>query len=159
MNRDLISWLLAGALAASLSWNLRLLRHPAGEPPPASASCAAGSCGAFDCAALGLDAEQSAALERACQSYCGESERLDQRAAALQRELFLSLSASNVDQPAARRLAGEVADLRRRSLDACLDGVFAVREVLTLEQLSALLAACRAGGGMTECPPLPAGQK
>jgi len=161
MNRSLTTWMLGGALAASLSFNLRSGNGRVTSPPPATQGCAVSSCRDLGAAGLRLDAEQLAALEPLCERFCGESERLEQRAAELQRELIAALGASSADEAAARRLAGEIADLRRRSLDACLDGMLAVRKVLTPEQLRALYAACagEVGTCTAECPPLPAGPK
>jgi Spy/CpxP family protein refolding chaperone len=161
MNRSLITWLLAGALAASLSLNLRSRAEGRAAPPPADPGCAVAGCGALDAAGLALDPEQRAALQALCERFCGESGRLERAAAERQRELVAALGADAVDEPAVRRLAGEIADLRRRALDACLDGVLAVRAVLTPEQVRALCAACPDGesGCALECPTTPAGPR
>ena len=161
MMRSLTTWLLGGALAASLSLNLRPRAAHEVAPAPAAPGCAAASCGALDAEGLGLAPEQRAALAPLCERFCGESERLERRAGELQAELLLSLSAREVDEPAVRRLAGEIADLRRRALEQCLDGVLAVRAVLTPEQVRALCTACPVEdpGCAVECAPAPAGPR
>ena len=150
--RTLTNWLLAGALAASLTWNWTLAR--AASPAPEGAgdpSCSAGTCPGVDAVELGLDAEQRAAMRALCQRSCAEGDRLERRADELQQELLRHLSASEVDGPAAHELVRQVAELRRESLESCVAGILEVREVLTPAQLEALLGRCVPGS--TECAP------
>ena len=148
MNRVLVPWLLAGALAASLTWNWRLLESdsaPASCASPAAPSFADGqSCTSVSCAGLGLDAAQQAALAALCERSCGESDRLEARADELQRQLLARLAQPAVDEPAARALVSDVAELRRRSLEACVTGILGVRRVLTPEQTATFLSECAA---------------
>jgi hypothetical protein len=136
-------WLLGGALAASLTWNWKLLER-GGESAPACASeeaCGTASC-TLELDSLPLDPEQKAALDEMCARSCGESDRLERRADELQRELLASLSAESVDRAAAEKLVGEVGELRRRSLASCVEGILGVREVLGADEVRALLERC-----------------
>jgi hypothetical protein len=140
MKTVLSTWLLAGGLAASLAWNVR------GAWCPASA--AAGGCTetavscSIDLAELGLSAEQRRSLERSGAAACAESERLVARASELQAELCERLAAAEVDVEAVRGLAREIGDLRRRSLETCIDSVLEVRALLGSEQVERLFASC-----------------
>jgi len=132
------NWLLAGALAASLSLNARLswgTARPA-ECTPEDAPCE------VDCAALGLTLGQERELRAACSSQCAEAERLAARGAELLAELRRRLAEPDADAGELRALAGEVGATRTRSLEACVDSVLQVRALLDREQLEALLAAC-----------------
>jgi hypothetical protein len=93
--------------------------------------------------ALPLDAAQQQALERLCAMSCAESDRLEQRADELQRELLAGLSGPAVDRAAVQGLVEEVGELRRRSLSSCVEGVLGLRAVLGADQVQALLECCR----------------
>src|SRR5882672_9275901 len=107
MKDSLIPWLLAGALAASLAWNLRPARV---EVPPSS--CANCGVGATDCsaaiAALDLTAAQRVELAKCGAESCQLSAQSDARASELARELFALLAQPEVDPARARTLADEV---------------------------------------------------
>jgi Spy/CpxP family protein refolding chaperone len=139
MKQTLFSWMLAGALAASLVWNLRTMRCTAPEP-------ACGSCGTTEvsCAAaldgLDLSPDQRRALDDWSKKACGSDE--DGAAAKVSRELFTLLAAHDVDPERARALAAEASRLRAASLSACVESVLQVRRVLTPEQTAKLLATC-----------------
>jgi Spy/CpxP family protein refolding chaperone len=135
MNKTILAWLLAGALAASLSWNWRQLE----ARTSAGVDCATGSC---SIEGLELAPEQRAALEELCARSCRESDRLEREADELQRELLAGLAKPEVDAEASRHLADEVSELRRRSLRSCIEGILEVREVLTPEQIAAMLGNC-----------------
>lgn len=140
--KTISSWLLGGALAASLTWNWRLAGQAGAQPACASApSCATESC-TLDPGGMPLDPAQKAALDQVCARSCGESDRLERRADELQRELLASLSAETVDRAAAEKLVDEVSELRRRSLASCIEGILGVRAVLDGEQVRALLERC-----------------
>lgn len=155
--KTITSWLLGGALAASLTWNWKQHERGDGAPSPASTE----SCGPASCAldpgaaplegfsldgasydAVSLDPAQRAALDEMCARSCGESDRLERRAEELQRELLASLSAESVDRAAAEKLVNEVSDLRRRSLASCVEGILGVRSVLSGDKVRALLQRC-----------------
>lgn len=142
MMHTISSWLLGGALAASLTWNWRLAGQDGAQPDCASApDCAAESC-TLELDGLPLDPAQKAALDQVCARSCGESDRLERRADELQRELLASLSAETVDRAAAGKLVDEVSELRRRSLASCVEGILGVRSVLGGEEVRALLERC-----------------
>ena len=142
MNRTLTTWLLGGALAASLTWNWRQSCRAAGAEP---ACIAAQSCTALDPAQLGLDQSQQKNLAKLCQRSCGESDRLEQRADELQRELLAKLARPELGEADAHELVQEICELRQRSLEACVAGILEVRSLLTPEQVEALLAQCQHG--------------
>lgn len=138
--KTIVNWTLGGALAASLAWNWTLLERSKPPPEPCAQSCA----GADGCG-LDLSDEQRAKLGELCDRTCGESDRLDRRADELQRELLASLARPEIDEEATRVLVAQLVDLRRRSLEACIAGIRAVRGVLTPEQVSLLVARCQDG--------------
>lgn len=135
----LSTWLLGGALAASLTWNWTLYHRA----DAAAASCAnAGSCD-LGAAGLELDPAQRAAIEGMCARSCGRSDELERRADERQRALLESLSGASVDPAAAAALVDEVSELRRQALAACVEGILGVREVLSGEEVRALLESCK----------------
>lgn len=140
MNRSIITWMLAGSLAASLSWNWRLSR-PVPEPG-CGTSCS------LDLEALALDAAQEAELVKTCGSACAESDRLQSQATALEAKLRTSLASQDLDEEATRALAAEISTLRQRSLEVCVEGMLDLRRLLTSSQIEQLLAQCppRLGG-------------
>lgn len=146
--KSLVTWLLGGALAASLTWNRALLERAeaAGVATCAPSACTEPGAGCGDPAALELVPEQRRELAALCERSCRASDRLDAEADALQRELLARLGESEIDAAAARELVGRVADLRRRALESCVEGVLSVREVLTPEQVGALLGSCTSSG-------------
>jgi hypothetical protein len=141
--RTLSTWMLGGALAASLTWNATLFRR--GPPSPSETRGSAESC-ALAAGELGLDAERARRLGELCARSCGESDRLERRADELQRALLAGLSAPEVDAAATTRLVDEVSELRRRSLASCVEGILGVRELLSAEEVRAFLARCEHGG-------------
>jgi heavy-metal resistance protein len=149
--RTLTSWLLAGALAASLTWNWTLQRTSgaAGVAPEVDAAADATCTSSASCSLggeeLGLDPDVRAALDALCARTCAESDRLERRANELQDQLLASLSAPTVDEAATAKLVAEVAELRRQSLASCVAGILGVRQVLSPEQVKTLLARCEHG--------------
>ena len=139
------SFVLGGALLASLQWNLRAAcETPRAEAP--AAECA------IDPAALGLSAEQTRRLEELCRTRCAESDELEARAEEQLRALRAALTADPLDVPALRALVADVSDLRERALSACVDSVLCVREVLEPAQLETVLeSCCRVSSCATSC--------
>ena len=169
--KNLSTWMLGGALAASLTWNWNLVaRERAGTqasveqeacvepatcrdraacsgriPQPGDPSPGDGAAYAsLDTTELGLDARQEKALGALCASSCGPADDLERRANELQSRLVESLARPEVDLDVARSTVREVAELRRRALEACVEGILAVRGVLTPAQVDALLGGCSA---------------
>jgi Spy/CpxP family protein refolding chaperone len=138
MNQGLTTWLLGGALAASMAWNLNTLNRAdpvsCGGCASTPASCAA----ALD--ALDLTPQQQHALQDWSRGACGGIEAVS--ATKTSHELFALLGASDVDPERARELATEVGRLRSASLHACVESVLEVRRVLSPEQTQKLLSAC-----------------
>lgn len=141
--KSITTWLLGGALAASLTWNWKLLERDA--PAPGGETCSPVSC-ALALEEIPLDPDEKATLDRMCARACGESDRLERRADELLRALLASLSAETVDRGAAEKLVDEVSELRRQSLAACVQGTLGVREVLSGEQVRAMLERCERTG-------------
>jgi hypothetical protein len=143
--RTLSTWLLGGALAASLSWNVTFLRRAHAETPAAPV---AGECASTGCALppLGLEPAQAAALEALCARTCGESERLERRADELEASLIRSL-AGTPDEAETARIVSAIGDLRERSLLACIEGIAGIRALLAPAEVEALLARCELGTG------------
>ena len=137
MNRLLIPWLLVGALCASLSWNWRLARTPDESAPEYASECTP-----LDAATLGLDSAQEAALDRLCRESCLSADRLEREADERERELMLRLAAGELEEAPALALAGAVSELRKRSLATCVQGILAVRKVLTPAQVASLVTQC-----------------
>lgn len=158
MSRDLLCWILGGALAASLGWNLRTLEPLRRDPLPACATEGAGggtTC-ATDCPldprALGLSEEQAAELTRLCAGSCADSERLEARAREKGDELRVLLAAEALDEARIRALVEEASSLHRAALESCVAAVIDVRRVLRPEQVAELLRACSPMGGNPTCP-------
>lgn len=143
--RTLTSWVLAGALAASLSWNWTLLRRTA--PTACEPDEGTGGASCTVAAGLDLDPPRRARLAEICARSCGASDTLEARANALQRELLASLAEPEVDAAATDELVTRVADLRRRSLAACIEGILGVRSILSPDEVRRLLESCGSGPG------------
>jgi hypothetical protein len=150
--KSFASWLLGGALAASLTWNVtasRAAEDGRGEAP--ATVCSTGTGCSPAAAGLELPDEKRAALEALCARSCGASDALEREADALQRRLLASLAADEVDADATARLVDEVSELRRRSLAACVEGILGVRSVLTADEVRALLASCEHSTEAASC--------
>lgn len=145
--RSISTWLLGGALAASLSWNWTLQRKEHETP----ATCATAESCTLDLACAELAPGEEQRLSAICARSCGESDRLEQRADELQTELLGSLSAAEVDRAATTRLIAEVSELRRAALAACVEGILGVREVLSADEVRALLERCEHAPGAKSC--------
>lgn len=142
MTTNLLTWLLGGALAASLMWNVRGALVP-DEPP---ATCEPVACTPEGCvdalAQLDLTDDQRAALAQWSSTSCGEGARLDGLATAKSEELFAALASRELDPERARDLASETSALRARSLAACVESLLVVRRHLKPEQVERLLDTC-----------------
>jgi len=126
--------LLAGALLASLTWNLARWRIAAA---PGSAGCAE--------AAARADLARRARVEqllRECDARCG---RDDARAATLSRELFDLLRVEAVDAAAVRAKAAELGALRSGAVTASAEAMLALRAELAAGDFGRVLDACCGG--------------
>jgi Spy/CpxP family protein refolding chaperone len=141
MKDSLITWLLGGALAASLAWNLRPARVAATPETCGNCAVSAGDCSAA-LAALDLAPEQRLELAQCGTDACRQSAQGDARASELASELFALLGQREVDPARARALAEEVGRLRAKALRDCVDSMLEVRRVLTPEQTAQLLGNC-----------------
>jgi len=141
------TWSLAGALLASLVFNVRAgLREPVPEPPPPVASCQL-VC-EVDLAAIGVDEEQAVVLERTCASPDAALAEAGRRAAAASGALAEALRDPDADADGLRRMARELGELRNEELERCVEAILAVRGALTREQLGRLLDTCGAGAAV-----------
>ena len=138
MNHGLFTWPLAGALAASLAWNLNTLHRTSAPTCGACASTPESCAAALD--ALNLTPDQHRALQDWSRGGCGGAEEV--AATKASHELFTMLAARDVDPERARALASEVGRLRAASLRTCVDSVLEVRHVLSPEQTQKLLSTC-----------------
>jgi uncharacterized membrane protein len=138
--KSVSTWLLGGALAASLTWNWRLQERGGAEPSATSAAVCV-----LETPELPIDAERRAALGQVCSSTCGQADELEREADALQAELLSGLAEPEVDASRTQALVERVAELRRRSLEACVRGILEVRRVLTPGEVRTLLECCRSG--------------
>lgn len=136
MNQPWTSWMLAGALAASLAWNFR---HS--DAPAAPASCTMS-----DFSDLGLSDEQRRELERWFTTSCDDSCRAEAAATAKLDELRAALRDPGLDPDELRSMAAEVSRLRTAALAACVESIVGVRRVLSHEQLELLLDRCCSEG-------------
>lgn len=141
MNQTLTTWLLAGALAASLVWNFRPARGEAAIEGCGTCLTGAGNCSAaID--ALDLSPEQRSQLSWCSATTCKQSSQSESRANELAAQLFDMLGQPEVDAARVRELAQEVGQLRGRALSECVDSMLEVRRVLRPEQVSELLSRC-----------------
>jgi hypothetical protein len=147
--RSISTWLLGGALTASLTWNWTLQR--AGAAPAARAECGTTESCALDLSCAALAPEEEQRLAAICARSCAASDELERRADLLQAELLGSLSGEEIDRAATTRLVGEVTELRRQSLEKCVEGILGVREVLSAEDVRALLERCTHAPGSSSC--------
>jgi Spy/CpxP family protein refolding chaperone len=142
MTTNLTAWLLGGALAASLAWNVRGVLAQAGSATESvPAPCTPGGCEDV-LGQLELGDAQRAALAEWSATSCRTGARLDAEAAAKSDELFAALAEPELDPERARRLAAETSELRARSLSACVESLLVVRRHLTPEQIKTLLTTC-----------------
>ena len=148
-NGLLSTWLLGGALAASLSWNWNLRREQSAAA--VASTCAATESCTLDLSCAELAPEQEQRLTAICARSCGESDRLERRADELQAELLAGLAAADVDRAATARLVAEVSELLRQALAACVDGILGVREVLSPDEVRTLLERCEHAPGASSC--------
>jgi hypothetical protein len=133
--------MLAGALLASLSWNWQLRR----EQAPSAGTAATSSC-ELETACGELDPAVREKLSTLCTDTCGAADELDRRADELQAQLLRTLAAPEVDRAATSKLVDEVAELRKRSLAACVEGILGVRGVLGADEVRALVERCQTEG-------------
>jgi len=145
MKSSLTCWLLGGALAASLTWNLQ---PPAPSSAAATTSEANGerTCSALRTDCLVLAPEQERALSASCARSCDVAERHEASARTLFRELERALATPGADADELRGLGRRIAAERERALLACIDAVLEVRASLTGDQLRTLVEQCGSDG-------------
>ena len=146
MNTSFSTWLLAGALAASLAWNVKSWLQPKVGPAGLSISSTQDSsknCApAVDFSRLNLSAEQRHTLETWRENVCEPVCHIDAQAQTTWEELHRALRDPEVSPESLRAMAAEVNQTRSNSLDACVDSILEVRRVLTKEQLGQLMECC-----------------
>jgi len=153
MSGSTTPWLLAGALAASLGWNLLQLRD---APAPAAAPHDSGCLDAARRAGIDLGSgERRARLEgllRQCEERCSGDES---RASAIQAALFAAIRAEPFDAAAVRARAAELAQLRSDAVARAADAMVELRGELGAEPFVRLLDTCCgdgcADGGCGSC--------
>lgn len=140
MNTSIGTWVLAGALAASLFWNAKTLlaTDAPADPAPAGPICAP----AIDLDRLQLNGEQRAALEHWSENACAPACAVGSEADAKWEELSTALRDPKLGAERLRSMATEVSDARARSLEAYVASILEVRRVLSPQQLDELLNCC-----------------
>ena len=148
------TWLLAGALMASVAWNFRervpgISSRGAEErgggafPGSNGASHSAANCpDAPDLAALELGPEQRAAVEAWCSGACAASCGSEKEALGALERLHVALRDPDASPESLRALSAEVNRARERSLEHCVGAILEVRAVLTPAQLQSLMECC-----------------
>ncbi|MEO6707966.1 MAG: hypothetical protein ABI054_14645 [Planctomycetota bacterium] len=138
MNNSTTTWLLAGALAASLAWNAKPWIFPHPEPTPAPMTCLA----APDLSGLELSPGQQHALETWRANSCGPGCLMQSEAEAGLARLHAALRDPAATSESLHELATKINELRAHSLEVCIDSILEVRRVLTPEQLERLMGCC-----------------
>lgn len=139
MNQSITTWVLAGALAASLAWNAKgWWCSPATLLQQSQPECLAGP----DLSRLGLTPTQKQALEVWRRNACEPNSLMDREAEAKLQELHAALSNPAATPASLRALSSEVSRLRTHSLESCVDSILEVRRVLTPQQLAQLMQCC-----------------
>ncbi|HTF91021.1 MAG TPA: hypothetical protein VK843_21580 [Planctomycetota bacterium] len=139
MNNSTTTWLLAGALAASLAWNAKpwILPNAQVAPVPAT-TCLAEP----DLSGLELSPDQQRALESWRANSCGPGCLMQSEAEAGLAQLHAALRDPSATAESLHELATKINDLRAQSLEVCIDSILEVRRVLTPEQLERLMGCC-----------------
>ncbi len=144
MKNTWLTWLLGGALLASLHQNLRHTCPLPVEPEPAveEGQACVSERPRVELELLSLTEEQDAQLTDACADLCGRVDQLEARAEERMVELRAMLCQPAFDPEAVEGAVAEVSDLRRESLELSVQSVQRVRAVLNPPQVEALLECC-----------------
>ena len=135
MKTRIVTFVLAGALLASVAVNVLLVRACpgcplCGQPSPAQLQ---------DCLqCMALSPEQCAALRAHGATCCSDVEAVEQRIAAVQAGLQQALRSVPADGARARELGKQLAALRGEAVTAGVEAALQMRAVLTPEQLEAM---------------------
>ena len=139
MNPRLWNWILAGALAGSMTLLARGWTRAPGEP--AASGCGPQGC-SLDLAGLELTAEQREQLSVLCPPEACAADLVSEEARVSCAALFGALADPAADAADLRERARALGELRTRELERCVETILEVRKVLTDEQLQALLERC-----------------
>ncbi len=144
MNTSMGTWLLGGALLASMGWNAAVLRRPpASAPACGTSSCAAAAAKLGDLGLSDAQRQELTALLRECDE---QSARGEARAAELSRELRALLRDANAGEASIRARAQELAALRAGAIERCIDSSLKLRRLLEPAQVGRLLDVCCGDG-------------
>ncbi|MFG0316904.1 MAG: hypothetical protein ACF8XB_06505 [Planctomycetota bacterium JB042] len=143
MSFPLSSWILLGALAASLLFP----PFPRPTADGGAAGAAAGTCAPAEaCVAWDdLTDDEASRLRTICESACAPS---DETAALIDR-LADALGADVVDEDDVRALAGRLGERRRETTVRAVLSLIEVRSVLGPDEVAALLRCATAGPSCT----------
>jgi hypothetical protein len=137
------TWLLGGALVASLGWNaLASRRATARESGRDTCNCISAVEKLEASGGLCLTAEKKRELIDLLRQCDAQSAGADARAAEIARELRSLLCDSAADPAAVRALAKELGVVRAEAIEACVSSSLQLRTMLTPEQLGRFLDAC-----------------
>ncbi len=131
MSRNIWTWILAGALTASVALNVT---HWMSTPPEAAP--------AFSMDALDLTPAQVTSLMSCCEDCGWGDDDLQARVEAHETELARMLSQHEVDEDAVASKTEELIKLRREMLERCVRTIVSVRGVLSEEQCEVLGSCC-----------------
>jgi len=145
MMKTITIWILAGALVASLRWNLMSSStddSPA-QPQDVQGQSPTGvlACG-LNPSSLGISAEQCQALESYCRNRSGSQQELESKAERQLAALRLSLGQSELEESALRQQVEEVSATREAALNACVAEILRVRSILDAPQIQRLMKSC-----------------
>ena len=134
MIKTYLTWILAGALLASVSLNVVQWQGDAAASAPAEH--------AVDVRALGLTDAQVAQLLEDCEDCSFERDILRAHVEDKRRELAAVLARPEVDSAKAKAIVDELAQLRSRCVQNAIDTMGRVRNVLTPAQVETLAGCC-----------------
>lgn len=139
--KTVLSWILGGALAASLAVHGWCWSRSCCSPMACLSAPAAGPAACLD--GLELTPEQRARIA-ACESQCCAVEESEAQIRDAQVRLETALRATPVDAQLVRTLARELGERRAKMLADCVESILLVRGILTPEQAATLEACLRA---------------
>lgn len=147
------TWLLGGALAASLGWNALTLRRPATHADACgdSGGCIAAVERLERSGGLDLSSDQRATLLALLHECDAQGARSDAQAAEVAREVQAMLRDPAADPAAIALRAKELGAIRAAAIEHCIQSSLALRKLLTPVQMGQLLDACCGGSCGEAC--------
>ncbi len=146
INSNMMAWLLAGALLASLSLHLSggvaasddTLPAATGQAKPAGLTREL----SIPIEVLGLSEAQVSSLREFCASDCACKPSLEESLEKVTEQLEFALTLDPIDADNVRELGRQLASLRGRKIEACVESILLVRDVLDPKQIEELRSGC-----------------